>query len=146
MGQFSGRVVAMAGALALAACQQTPPPQAPVPAASDPLAGHSWQIREIAGHGVVDGSAPTLAFAEGRVSGNGSCNRYMGQYQLSGGDHLTLSGLASTMMACPAPLLQQEDRLLDLLADVRSYAVAGEVLTLTTADGSRIRGQRTAGD
>lgn len=136
----------VAGVLALAACARTPAPQTSAPATADPLAGHSWQIREIAGQGVVEGSRPTLAFAEGRVSGNGSCNRYMGQYQLAGGGHLTLSRMASTMMACPAPLMQQEDRLLDLLANVRDYAIAGDVLTLTTTDGSRIRGQRLADD
>jgi heat shock protein HslJ len=107
------------------------------------LAGGEWRVTEIAGQPIVANSKPTITFEEGRVFGAGSCNRFMGGYTVSGdGLSLQMSQMASTMMACPEPLMQQEGAFLGALGAVKSYSVAGSTLTLTTADGKTIKATR----
>ena len=44
-----------------------------------------WIIAEINGKAPVAGSTPTVTFdADGKLNGNGSCNRFFGGYTLSG--------------------------------------------------------------
>ncbi|HEY4598214.1 META domain-containing protein, partial [Corynebacterium sp.] len=70
-----------------------------------------------------------VRFEEGktRVIGFTGCNRFSGKYKLSG-QKLTMSNLSSSRMACPE--IDQENKMLDLLGQVDSYRVAGDLLTL----------------
>lgn len=107
------------------------------------LQGDEWAVDEIAGQPIIDGSKVTLAFsADGRVSGAGSCNRFMGSYTLTG-EGLTLSQMASTMMACEDGLMDQEGRYLRLLEAVSRFDLDAEgTLVLHTAAGDTIRARR----
>lgn len=118
--------------LALAACSGAPA-QPAAPDARAQLFPSDWKVAEIGGQPVVPGSTPTLAFdAEGRVSGHGSCNRFMGTATLDG-DKLTLTPLASTRMAClDEALSRQETAYLQALT-------AGERIVLNAA-GLEIHG------
>ena len=140
-----------AAALALATmtgCASTGTPETKPAAPAAPtggaaLKGPEWSIFEIGGAPITAGSKPTINFEDGRVFGAGSCNRFMGGYTISDdGLKVEFSQMASTMMACPEPLMQQEGVLLKTLGDVKSYAVADGVLTLTTADGKTIKAKR----
>jgi heat shock protein HslJ len=140
------RLLLAAAALAsMTACAPSPEtkPAAASPTGGAALLGAEWMVTEIAGKGIVPNSKPSILFADGRVSGAGSCNRFMGGYTV-GADGLTLemSQMASTMMACPDELMQQERIFLDTLGAVTGYSVAGNVLTLKTADGKTIRATR----
>jgi heat shock protein HslJ len=140
------RIVLAAIALAtMTGCASTgtEPATKPAPTGGAALLGTEWKVTEIAGKGIVPNSTPSILFADGRVSGAGSCNRFMGGYTV-GADGLTLqmSQMASTMMACPDDLMQQERVFLDTLGAVTGYSVAGNVLTLKTADGKTIRATR----
>ena len=107
------------------------------------LAGGEWAVFEINGAAIVPGSKPTITFEEGRVFGAGSCNRFMGGYTVSpDGVKLEMSQMASTMMACPDPLMQQEGAFLKTLGEVTGYSVNGGVLTLKTAGGQTIKAKR----
>lgn len=107
------------------------------------LQGDEWSVYEIGGQPVIEGSKATLAFsADGRVSGAGSCNRFMGSYTLTG-EGLTLSQMASTMMACEEGLMDQEGRYLRLLGDVSRFDLdADGALVLHTAAGETVRARR----
>lgn len=51
--------------------------------------------------------------------------------------------LGTTMMACPEALMNQEQKLLSLLAQVKSYAIdTTGALVLTTTDGNTILARR----
>ncbi|WP_083796326.1 META domain-containing protein [Marinobacter sp. ELB17] len=50
--------------------------------------------------------------------GSPSCNRYSGEYQLSGSGFTVGDNMASTRMACPPALMNQEDYFLKLLMNV----------------------------
>ncbi len=140
------RVFLAAAALAtMSACAPTPEPKpaTAAPTGGAALGGGEWAVFEINGAPVVANSKPTLLFAEGRVSGAASCNRFMGGYTVAAdGLKLEMSQMASTMMACPDPLMQQERVFLDTLGAVTGYGVAGGVLTLTAPDGKTIKARR----
>ncbi len=107
------------------------------------LQGAEWMVEDLAGAGIVDRSRATLAFsADGRVAGRGSCNRYTAGYALTG-ETLSITRPASTMMACAPALMQQEQRFLDLLGQVRRFSIdARGGLVLHAADGRTITARR----
>ena len=104
-----------------------------------PLLGEEWVIEDIAGGGVIDNSHATLQFlADGTFAGNASCNRFFGSYN-SEGPQLSMGPAGATMMACPEALMNQERKLLDLLATVESYRIDKTgALVLKAADGKTI--------
>jgi heat shock protein HslJ len=67
-----------------------------------------WLLEDLGGSGVIDSVQATLTFPEtGKVAGNGSCNRFFGPAGIAG-DHITLSPLGSSRMACPEAVMNQE--------------------------------------
>lgn len=106
------------------------------------LAGAPWTVRAINGD-TVSGTAPTLQFDEtGRVSGSTSCNQYSARYTI-GGEGLTIGAVASTRRACDAPLMQLEQRFLQVLAVVARFEVATDgALRLVTNDAASIMARR----
>ena len=131
----------MTGCASTGTPETKPAPAAPTGGAA--LAGAEWSVFEINGAATVPGSTPTIKFEEGRVFGAGSCNRFMGGYTVApDGLKLEMSQMASTMMACPDPLMQQEGAYLKALGAVTAYSVNDGVLTLKTADGQTIRAFR----
>lgn len=107
------------------------------------LQGAEWRVEDIGGAGIVDRSRVTLRFNDdGRVAGTASCNRYSGAYELTG-EGLTLGRMLTTKMACAPALMQQEQRFLGLLAQVRRFEIAADgALALIAADGRRIVARR----
>lgn len=108
-----------------------------------PLLGREWIVEDIAGRGVIDDTRPSLRFhADGRLSGNASCNRILGRYE-SQARTLRVRPAGSTMMACPPALMEQEDRLLKLLPRIQRYEVTADgTLRLHTAAGETITARR----
>ena len=92
------------------------------------LTGTFWRLEDLAGGGALDEAEITLAFVEdGQVEGTGGCNRFSGAYQRRG-DTLSLGPLASTRMACPEAVMDQEIRFLGVLETLGTYTL--------TEDGS----------
>lgn len=95
-----------------------------------------------------EADAPTLAVpdaeaiisfdAEGGLSGNVGCNQFSGTYEVSG-DKLVIGPLISTRMACADDILmQQETTVMMLLNDSHTFEVDGDMLTISSADGSTL--------
>lgn len=76
-----------------------------------------------------------LRFEEGRVTGTAGCNRLMGAYVLKGEAIRFEPPMATTMMACPEPLMSQEQAIHAALASVASYRVDGVHLELLDSAG-----------
>ena len=110
-----------------------------------PLLGQEWVIEDIAGSGVIDNSHATLHFlADGSLAGSATCNRIIGRYQTDG-ERLSIAPAGTTMMACPAALMNQERKLLALLPTVERYRIdESGALVLTAADGTKIVARRQA--
>ena len=108
-----------------------------------PLLGAEWVVENIADAGVIDNSRASLQFLpEGRLAGNGTCNRLLGSYQTEG-QTLSFSNTGTTMMACPPALMNQERKLLDLLTQVQRWQIdATGALVLTAKNGQTIVARR----
>jgi len=133
--------LALAAMFTLGACATSAPEEPamtkPAPAAS-PLMGGEWTVTSINGQPVIEGSKVTMQFEDGRVFGAASCNRFMGGYTPGDGLTIELSQMASTMMACPDALMNQESLFLKTLGDVTSYSIDGATAKLNTGDGRTI--------
>jgi heat shock protein HslJ len=137
----------------------TPDPAAPpaLPAAADAAAllpAHHWKLAtatDAQGQRIdalfANADKPLqLDFVDGRLAVSNTCNRMSGGYTLAG-DKLTLSPMASTMMACPDPKLMALDAEVGkrLVGELTVAATAGDTpeLVLTNAGGDRLVFQGT---
>ena len=94
------------------------------------LVGTTWLATEIEGAGVVDGAKSTLGFVDpGRVAGQGGCNRYFGGVAIDG-QSMEFGKMGSTMMACPPPLMEQEQRYLAALGAAKRFELKDGTLLL----------------
>jgi len=102
------------------------------------LTAHEWVLEDINNQGIIDNSRVTLNFGdEGRVAGKASCNRYFAVYSVDG-ETLNIQQAATTMMACPEALVNQELRCLDALQGAQSFEIDATGALILTGDNSRI--------
>ncbi|MDP2227731.1 MAG: META domain-containing protein [Moraxellaceae bacterium] len=89
-----------------------------------------WKLVEMRGAPLPGPRLPTLQLAvtESRASGDGSCNRFFGGYELKA-ETIRFSRLASTMMAC-ADTMEQERNYLAALAEVTAWRIKAARLEL----------------
>lgn len=104
-----------------------------------------WTVTAIGGQPPIAGTEPMLAFAEGgKLSGAASCNRFFGDYTLTG-EGLAIGALGASMMACEDPVMAQERALTEILEGVANFAIAGDgSLVLTAADGRTLTARRAS--
>ena len=103
------------------------------------VVGRDWRLVRLQGEPVLDGTNPTLTLAEdGRAGGDASTNRFNAGYRLAGMG-LAFGPAASTMMFNDQPegRMAQEQRYLELLAEVDRFGLAGGNLQLI-GDGRRL--------
>ncbi|MEH6355466.1 MAG: META domain-containing protein [Marinobacter sp.] len=132
---------AFSSALFLSACASTPDDTQKSVTKDSLLQGGEWIVEDVGGKGIIDSSHISIVFMdEKRVGGSSSCNRYSGEYQLSGSTFTVGDNMASTRMACAPALMNQEDRFLKLLLNVSEvrFGDHGE-LVLSTPSGETIR-------
>ncbi len=92
------------------------------------LTGTSWLAEDIMGAGVVDRAQSTLQpLPEGRITGSSGCNRFTGQGVLREG-RVEIGLLATTRMACPPAVMNQEAKYLRALAASKRYEVGQDGL------------------
>lgn len=90
---------------------------------ADLLTGGTWQITALDGAALIEPERLSLNFLNaGRVAGSSGCNRIIGGFTLTG-EGLQFGPMASTMMACPDPLMEQERRILDAMEQVAAFDV-----------------------
>ncbi|MFN7056793.1 META domain-containing protein [Hyphomonas sp.] len=88
------------------------------------LTGDEWQVAELNGGALAEGTKITLAFdgnAE-RIAGTGGCNRYNAGYDLTG-EGISFGPAMSTQMACADPAMAQERVFLDTLGAITNLAI-----------------------
>jgi heat shock protein HslJ len=112
----------------------------PLPAAPT-LGEGTWQLRAYrAGDVMVEVAATPqparLRFEAGRVTGTPGCNRIGGNYTQIEGRLTFKPTMQSTMMACPEPLMKQEQTVGLALTRVDSFRLDGDRLDLLDAAGT----------
>lgn len=101
-----------------------------------------WRVVQLNGAPVLPGSSPSLNFgADGRLSGNSSCNRFGASYSVEG-PRLSVSQGMGTQMACAAPLMQQEGLFLSIVTGETRWTIDGGQLSITGANQSSLRASR----
>ena len=112
------------------------------PAEAQPFEGTTWQLLELRGTAARPGmnsEPPTVNFQAdvSSVRGHGGVNSFFGPYVLDGST-LRIERLASTRMAGPTELMDQESALLTALQAARSWRVTGDDLELFDARGAML--------
>lgn len=137
-------VLAVVGGLLLSGCGASTPassstptvPSTPTNDMTNPsLAGTSWLLETLNGQPLVPDTQITLNFDAAAASGTDGCNRYSGSYTVDG-EQITITNIASTMMACAEPVMQQATAYAAVLQEAATYSIAGQQLTLSEASGS----------
>jgi heat shock protein HslJ len=120
-------------------------------AAPEPLAlvGTAWSLDSVGtGSDAVSsplaGTEVTLELlGDGTASGSGGCNRFNTSYETDGAT-ISFGPVASTRMACEEDVMDQEAMVLGALESAATYAIVGDVLTLSDADGGFLVSYRGA--
>ncbi|MCC5992018.1 MAG: META domain-containing protein [Rhodobacteraceae bacterium] len=90
------------------------------------LSDSVWNVTSIDGKATIFPSRTELVFyPDGRFSATVGCNRLIGSYRRHGAV-LSIGRMASTMMACPDGLQQQERLFTDALQRVDGYKIDAE--------------------
>ena len=124
------RVLALA-ALGLASCT-TP---APKPVAGDSLSGTRWSLVSFGGSPILASESTSMNFEKGRLSGSDGCNRYSTGYSAAEGRLKIGPNIASTRMACPAPIMEEATTFIGMLARTAGFRLDGERMTLLDSSG-----------
>ncbi len=91
----------------------------------NPLEGTEWELADWDETLSLTEKPVTLSFSQKGLSGSTGCNRYQTSYQITE-DLLTLSPVATTRMACPDPLMNQESVFLKALQGTKLYAITAD--------------------
>ncbi|MGK7927292.1 MAG: META domain-containing protein [Spirulina sp.] len=90
----------------------------------EPLVDTTWQLISWGNPRVqnspLNNTTITLQFFPERLTGSAGCNRYNASYETAEG-RLTISPIATTKMACPMAISQQESRYLAALQNAIRY-------------------------
>ena len=113
----------------------------PVPGA---LVGSTWKLVHIEEQdGVSVGMTPvgdtlnfTLQVAPNRLTGTGVCNKYMASVQFDEAGKFEVGVVGGTKKHCGAEKMKHEAKYLKSLSEMASYAIYGNQLTLTSANGA----------
>ncbi|PTM40164.1 META domain-containing protein [Bosea sp. 124] len=107
------------------------------------LGTNEWVVAQIAGTPVIAKAGATLQFLDdGALVGKASCNRFRSSFMLTG-EGLTFGAAATTMMACPPDIMQQEQSLLRQLEGVTGFDIRADgALILKGKDGTALVARR----
>lgn len=133
----AGRIIVLGCLAVLAACASGPGSQQGGPVPTAPLTNTYWKLVELRGNAVKvpqgQQGEPHMIFRDdGRVNGFSGCNRFVGEYTVTGAN-LLFDSMASTRMACPDD--NYESVLYDVFADTAGVFLEGKVLKLLDEQG-----------
>lgn len=104
------------------------------------LAGTIWNLTELNQQPLLPNTTITTAFTDdGRVAGSSGCNNYTAAYELDDENIIiNVSPAATTLRACPEPVMDQEAAYLEALVSTTTFAAGEEALTLFDASANAV--------
>jgi len=109
------------------------------PAQSSGLEGGEWRLVSYLGpDGMTEAleEAPiTITFTDGRAVGSAGCNRYFTTYQIDGDALSVDEAIGRTRMACPDPVMAQEEAYVKLLPQAATFEIHGDALAISDQKG-----------
>jgi heat shock protein HslJ len=106
---------------------------------SQDLTSKIWLLSELNGKAPITGTGITAEFdQDGKVSGSSGCNNYSTSYTVDGNQLAFGEQMASTLMACPEPIMEQERDYTQALGDTDTYEISNDELTLKDTNGNEL--------
>ena len=106
---------------------------------SQDLTGNLWLLNELNGQAPITGTVITAEFDDdGRVAGSSGCNNYSTSYTVDSKQLTFSEPMASTMMACPEPIMEQERDYSQALADTAEFEIKNDELILKDTNGNEL--------
>jgi heat shock protein HslJ len=103
------------------------------------LTGQVWGLTELGSQAILPDTGVTAQFnTDGTLSGSAGCNQYHGTYTTSGSSITIATPLATTLMACDGPVMDQENAYLTALGAAKTFTIRGEQLTLADANKTTV--------
>jgi putative lipoprotein len=94
------------------------------------LAGSSWVLEELNDDRAIADVRVTLDIgAQGKVTGNGSCNRYFATVDISG-ESIRFGAVGATRMACATAISLQEIKYFEALESANRFEIEGGTLSI----------------
>jgi len=132
-------VLVLVVSLVMAACTPTSPSKEI--STSRPmmtLDGTGWLLSELNNQAVLPGTQPSLFFEKDSLHGSDGCNQFSGSYTTDGKRITIGEDIASTMMACEEPIMQQASAYITALTQAATYRVTNQELILLDASGKTL--------
>jgi|WetSurSiteA1Bulk_404760.scaffolds.fasta_scaffold00004_63 heat shock protein HslJ len=102
---------------------------------TDTIKNTSWSLVSLPNQSLAPNTLITLNVDNDKITGTDGCNRYNALYVLNE-DTLNINkNIATTMMACPEPIMQQAASYTGALAQTTSYKIEGSQLILLDTEG-----------
>tara|TARA_R100001143_G_scaffold63604_1_gene73779 strand:- start:39474 stop:40160 length:687 start_codon:yes stop_codon:yes gene_type:complete len=104
----------------------------------DNLSGLNWKLIELEGGRIHKNSetlrTPILQFISdgNRISGNGGCNQFNGNYEIKSDNGISFDDIASTKMACDQ--MEIENKFFNALEEANTYTLTHDTLSLNQSD------------
>ncbi len=96
----------------------------------------AWVLVSLPGEGAIVDAPPTAQFEGGRVFGSDGCNRYSAPYTGAPPSLEIGPRAASTLKACPEPVMKQAQAFIGALVAAKTYRVMEGRLELISAEGA----------
>ena len=109
---------------------------------SDMVNNKTWVLTSINDTPLVTGSRVTMEIQpsmpdQGRISGQGPCNKYFGGYRIAS-NKISFTPLGATKMMCPMPIMKQEDMFLKAFPNLDKIEFSPNELTLKSSKGNEV--------
>jgi heat shock protein HslJ len=96
-----------------------------------PLTDQVWIATELDGESILSDTTITAEFKDdGTLGGSNGCNRYNTTYAVDGDKIQITSPMASTLMACPDPVMAQEGVYMGAMEAAATFEISDDELTL----------------
>ncbi|MBI1391763.1 MAG: META domain-containing protein [Alphaproteobacteria bacterium] len=131
------------GEMEIAGAPEDEAAQSSGPSLAVQLSGTRWSVVAIRGAPLdpnAGGRAPEIVFLDGtRASFTGGCNRFVGSYAYGWPEALSFGGdFAGTRMACPDPLMAQDNALADAARIIATDGGKAGGKAIVDADGGEL--------
>ncbi|UCE00687.1 MAG: META domain-containing protein [Chloroflexota bacterium] len=109
------------------------------PGSAKRLSGRSWVLSRLKDQPPITGTTITANFDQnGEVSGSSGCNSYRTTYEVKNRQLTFDQAIASTLMACPEPNMEQERNFFEILTNTTSFEITNDELILIDAHGGEL--------
>ena len=107
------------------------------PVASTEMKDIRWRAADMGGASVGQSTITVMFGSDGKITGKSACNNYSANYSLNDNDLRVYPGMMGTRMACPPPVMAQENQFRKMLAAATSAMVQPDGMMTIAGPGGQ---------